>query len=210
MKTSLISAALVAVLVAGAVATLAFAQGGGPVPHGQNIAVIDVGVIFEQHVRFKAQMDQLKADIAQTEKQWKEEATAINALVEQLKAMKPDSPDYHRLEAEVAQRQGDFNVKKALANRDLMERQGKIYFNTYREVESAVAEFCHQYNVSLVIRYSSKPIEGTDPQEILRGIQRPIVFVDKLYDITGDISKMLNHTPPDRSANVPGSQGVPR
>ena len=76
-----------------------------------------------------------------------------------------------------------------------MEKQGKIYYNTYQEIEGAVTEFCHQYNVSLVIRYSRKKIEGNDPQEILRDIQRPIVYVDSQnYDITNDIIRTLNRT----------------
>jgi Skp family chaperone for outer membrane proteins len=208
VKTSLISASLVAVLAAGAAASLAFGQAGGPGPNGQNIAVIDVGTIFEKHVRFKAQMDQLKAEIDRTENQWKAEAKEINGLIEQIKAMKPDSPDYHKLESEAARRQSDFNVNKALRNKELMERQGKIYFATYREVEDAVKDFCQRYNVALVIRYNAKPIDSNDPQEILRGIQRPIVYVDKRYDITGDIITLVN-----RSAGTPVSglqQGVPR
>jgi Skp family chaperone for outer membrane proteins len=202
VKTSLISAALVAVLAAGAAASLAFAQGGAPGPNGQNIAVIDVGVVFEKHPRFKASMDQLKAEIDATEKGWKDEATKVNALIEQMKQTKPDSPDYHRMEKEVATRQADFNVNKALKNKELMERQGKIYFNTYKEVEDTVKEFCTHYNVALVIRYNSKPIDASDPQEILRGIQRPIVFIKAGYDITDDIIGMLN-----RSAAAPASGG---
>ena len=103
-------------------------------------------------------------------------------------------PDYKRKEAAVAKETSDFNVNKALRNRELMEKQGKIYFNTYREVEDAVNEFCHRYNVALVIRYNAKPIDSNDPQEILRGIQRPIVYVDKRYDITGDIVTLLNRS----------------
>jgi Skp family chaperone for outer membrane proteins len=166
-----------------------------------------VGTIFEKHVRFKAQMDQLKAEIERTEKEWQGQAKEINAQVEELKTLGSSHPDYHRKEALVAKAQGDFNVNKALRNKELMERQGKIYFATYREVEDAVKDFCQRYNVALVIRYNSKPIDSSDPQEILRGIQRPIVYVDKRYDITGDIITLVN-----RSAGTPVSslpQGVP-
>jgi Skp family chaperone for outer membrane proteins len=202
VKTSLISAALVAVLAAGAAATLAFAQGGAPGPNGQNIAVIDVGVVFEKHPRFKASMDSLKAEIDATEKGWKDEATKMNAMIEQMKGLRPDSPDYHRMEKELATHKADFDVNKALKNKELMEKQGKIYFNTYKEVEDTVKEFCSHYNVALVIRYNSKPIDNSDPQEILRGIQRPIVFIKPGYDITDDIVGMLN-----RSAAVPANGG---
>jgi Skp family chaperone for outer membrane proteins len=194
VKTSLISATLVAILAAAAAGSLAFAQGGGPIPNGQNIAVIDVGQIFEKHTRFNGRMEQLKGEIKATEDAWKKDAQEINAMIDQIKSMKADSPDYHRMEADVAKRQGDFNVNKALRNKDLMEKQSKIYLDTYREVESAVGEFCKRYNVALVIRYNAKDIDSSDPQEILKGIQRPIVYVDKRYDITGDIVGLLNRT----------------
>jgi Skp family chaperone for outer membrane proteins len=196
VKTSLISATLVALLAAAAAGTIAFGQG-APLPHGQNIAVIDVGLIFEKHNRFNAQMAQLKTEIEQTEAGWKKEAQDINAMIEQIKTLKPDSPEYHRLEADITKRQADLKVTQQLQNKALMEKQSKIYLATYREVEGAVTELCHRFNVSLVIRYSSKGIDGSDPQEILRGIQRPIVYVDKQYDITGDILNSLN-----RSADV--------
>ncbi len=164
--------------------------------------MIDVGVVFEKHPRFKSQMDALKAEIDATEKGWKDQATQINAAIEQMKTLKPDSPDYHRMEKDAATRQADFNVNKALKNRELMERQGKIYNNTYKEVESAVKEFCLQYNVALVIRYNSKPADSGDPQEILRNIQRPIVYIKPGYDITDDIINLLN-----RSAAAPQNGG---
>jgi Skp family chaperone for outer membrane proteins len=195
VKTSLISATLVAVIAAAAAGTLAFGQG-GPIPNGQNIAVIDVGQVFEKHARFNGRMDQLKGEIKATEDAWKKDAQDINAMIEQLKTLgvKSDAPEYKRLEADITKRQSDFNVNKALRNRELMEKQSKIYLDTYREVESAVGELCRRYNVALVIRYNAKDIDSSNPDEILKGIQRPIVYVDKKYDITGDIIGLLNRT----------------
>ena len=49
--------------------------------HGQNIAVIDVGLVFDKDVRFNAQMDQLKAEIDATERRsGKKRPQDINAM----------------------------------------------------------------------------------------------------------------------------------
>jgi len=210
VKTTLISAALVAVLVVGvSLVNLTYGQGGGPggavQANGQNIAVIDIGVVFEQDNKFKGQMDQLKAEIDSTEKAFKAQAMEINRQVDELKGIKPDSPKFHELEASVAKQQSDFNVQKQLKNKDIMERQSKIYLRTYQEVEDSVKQISAKYNIALVIRYNSKPIDASDPQEILRGIQRPIVFVDKQFDMTTAVITNVNRSEVGR---VPGPQSV--
>ncbi len=206
MKTSLVSAALVAILLGGvSLATHAFGQAGAPVSaNGQNLAVIDVGLVFEKHIRFKQQMDALKADIEQADKMFKSQAEEMNRAIEQLKTMKPDSPDYNRMETDLAKQQVDFNANKQQKNKEIMERQSKIYLRTYQEVEDAVKQISVRYNIALVIRFNSKPIDSNDPQEILRGIQRPLVYVDTRYDMTNAVIDSLNRSapPPGGNANV--------
>ncbi len=210
MKTSLVSAALVAFLIGGvSLATVAFGQAGAPVSTGgQNLAVIDVGAVFEKDIRFKQQMDALKAEIDLADKTFKSQAEEMNRTVEQMKTMKPDSPDFHRMETELAKRQGDFNVTKGLKNKEIMERQSKIYLRTYEEVEDAVKQISSRYNIALVIRYNRKDIDSSDPQEILRGIQRPIVYVDKRFDMTDAVLESLNRTPAGPVGSTGGAMGV--
>ncbi len=212
MKTTLVSAALVAVMVVGvSLVGLSYGQSGpgGPVQaNGQNIAVIDVGIVFEQHARFKAQMDQLKIELDAAEKNFKAQATDINRQVEELKTLKPDSPQYHEKEAKFAEVKAKFDYDKQAKNRELMEKQAKIYLRTYQEVEDAVKQISLHYNIALVIRYNSKPIDASDPQEILRGIQRPIVFVDSQFDMTGAVVKSVNRGMAGPVGSTMAPQGV--
>ena len=211
MKTSLVSAALVAVLLGGvSLATYAFGQAGAPVSaNGQNLAVIDVGLVFEKHVRFKQQMDALKVDIEQADKGFKAQADDMNRGIEQLKTLKPDDPDYRRRETELAKQRVDFESAKQAKNKEIMDRQSKIYLRTYQEVEDAVKQISVRYNIALVIRFNSKPIDSNDPQEILRGIQRPLVYVDTRYDMTGAVTDSLNRSAPTGPlGNTTGPIGV--
>ena len=198
MKRYLASIAIAAVLVPAAASAqapatrpVAAAQTAGPATH---VAVIDVGYIFKNHARFKAAMDKMKDEVMQAENGRKAERDRINGLMEQLKGFNVGTPEYRKLEAEVAKAQGDFNVNAQLQKKDFMDREAKVYLQVYTEIEKAVAQFAREHSITAVFRIDGDPIDGADRNQILRGITKPIVYYDAGYDITPDIVKILNGT----------------
>ena len=85
----------------------AAAPAGGPAVH---VAVIDVGYIFKNHARFKAAMDKMKEQVMAAENTLKAERDRINGMMEQIKGFNPGTPEFKKLEADIAKAQGDFNV----------------------------------------------------------------------------------------------------
>ena len=163
----------------------ALAQAPVAVPQGQpqqvqptspmsHIAVIDVGYIFKNHARFKGAMDKMKDEVMAAENALKGDRDRINGLMEQLKGFNVGTPEYKKLEAEIAKGQGDFNVNAQLQKKDFMDREAKVYLQVYTEIEKAVGQFSRERN------------------QILRGITKPIVHYEAGNDITPDILKMLN------------------
>jgi hypothetical protein len=65
-----------------------------------------------------------------------------------------------------------------------------------------VANFARQNNISLVLRFSSEPIEPDDRNSVLQGINRAVVYQNQL-NITGHVLKEINSTP---AGGVPGRQ----
>ena len=53
-------------------------------------------------------------------------------------------------------------------------------------------------------RVDGDPIDGSDRNQILRGITKPIVYLEPGIDITGDVLKMLNASPV--AAGTPAAQ----
>ena len=53
----------------------------------------------------------------------KAERDRINGLMEQIKGFNPGTPEFKKLESEVAKAQGDFNVNAQLQKKDFMERE---------------------------------------------------------------------------------------
>ncbi len=167
----------------------AAAPAAGPATH---VAVIDVGYIFKNHARFKAAMDKMKDQVMAAENTLKGERDRINGLMEQIKGFNPGTPEFKKLEAEIAKAQGDFNVSAQLQKKEFMDQEAKVYLQVYTEVEKAVEQFAREHRIAIVHRFDGDPVDNSDRNQILRGITKPMVYIEPGIDITPDILKMLN------------------
>jgi Skp family chaperone for outer membrane proteins len=171
-----------------------------------HVAVIDVGYIFKNHTRFKGAMDKMKDEVLAAENVLKAERDRINGLMEQLKGFNVGTPEYKKLEAEVAKAQGDFSVNAQLQKKDFMDREAKVYFQVYSEVERAVSQFARDNGIAVVHRFDGDPVDSSDRNRILGSITKPIVYYDPQIDITPDVLRMLNGA---AVAGAPAAQPKP-
>jgi Skp family chaperone for outer membrane proteins len=191
-------AAIVAALQISAFAQAPVATGAAPVQParpataGSHVAVIDVGYVFKNHARFKSAMDKMKDEVMQAENALKAERDRINGLMEQLKGFNVGTPEYKKLEAEVAKAQGDFSVNAQLQKKDFMDREAKVYLQVYNEIERAVSQFARDNGIAVVHRFDGDPVDSADRNRILGSITKPIVYYDPQIDVTPDVLKMLN------------------
>jgi Skp family chaperone for outer membrane proteins len=203
VRFSLLATTIVATLVGfGSLASTTEAQNR---PSGHNIAVVDVSVIFKEHARFLAATEQFKKDVAAAEARLKEEYEEIKALQAQLAGRQPGSPDYKEMEQRVAKSMADWQLKGQMQKKDLMEAEGRIYFQVYRELDDAVKLFAKRNTIALVLRYASDPVDDPNNRgEIVRGINKSVVYVDPNLDITKHILAELNRS----AAAVPRNPGL--
>jgi Skp family chaperone for outer membrane proteins len=167
------------------------------------MAVVDVAYIFKNHARFKQQMDGMKAKVDAAEEQVKKAQMDMKAMVEQIKTYQPGTPEYKRIEADLTKKQADLQVQVNLQKKDFMEQEGKIYYNVSLEVEDAVKRLATKSNIALVLRFNGDQVDASNRDDILRNINKPIVFYDPRMDITPYILQDLN-----RPAGGAGPVGV--
>ena len=161
-------------------------------PAGGHVAVVDVGYIFKNHARFKAEMERMKDQVMAAENQLKGEQERIKGLMEQLKGYNPGTPEFRKFEAEVAKAQGDFTVNAQLQKKDFMDRESKVYLQVYTEIEKAVAQYARDRGIAVVHRFDGDPVDASNRNQILGNITKSIVYFDPGIDITPDILTMLN------------------
>jgi Skp family chaperone for outer membrane proteins len=178
-------------------------------PAGTTVAVIDLDAVFRDNLQLKTQLDKLKADMQEAEATVRAERKKIETLAEQLKTLKPGSPDYEAMEKRFASMNADIQVKMRQKSRELLEREAQLRYDTYQHVLAAVSSFADQYNIQLVIRFSREEIDPTTPRSVQMGLARPIVYQRQL-DITDHIVRLVNGPNTDSARRPPNSPQIPR
>lgn len=173
------------------------------------IALLDVGYIFKNHTRFKAMMDEVKADVSRAEAWAKSEREAITKLAERLKDFRQGSPEYKSLEEQLTKRQAERALKIQQKKREFDQHAARIYYDVYREIHQEVNYYCQAKGVALVLRFSRETPDMERPESTLLYIQKPVVTYDRNLDITDLILNQLNRRPAAGGTNPIGSRARP-
>jgi Skp family chaperone for outer membrane proteins len=169
---------------------------------------LDVNAVFKEHGRFKAAMNDLEIKVKQAEQQVKQERDTIKNLSERLKDYRAGSPEYKQLEEELAKRQSDLSVQVALQRKEFLQQEAKIYHTVYQEIEQEVQYVAASNGIAVVLRYSGEPVDAEKPDDILRDINKSVVWYSDGLDITPIIKARLcqrpmapgmNQTPPPQA-----------
>jgi Skp family chaperone for outer membrane proteins len=169
---------------------------------GTSVAVIDVAYIFKTHARFNQSMSDMKRDIEAFDAHMQEESKKLQKKQEEMQAFGPSSPQFKKLDEELAKMKSDFQITVQSKKRDFLEQEAKVYYNIYREVEEAVIVFAQRHGIRLVLRFTGDEMKPDDRASVLQGVNKPVLYQDHL-DITMDILSKLN-----AGATVPPGGGV--
>ncbi len=170
------------------------------------VAIIDMGYIFENHVRFKALKEDLDRDHEAAEVEYKDRYKSITKLKQQLPDLKRGSQDYKTLEEDVAKQEADFRLAVALQKKDFLEREARIHYSVYQEIADHVKDYCEQSGILLVLRFNGEPVDANSPEDIQRGINNFVVYKHGAIDITPVILESVNQSAPNPRGNERSGQ----
>jgi Skp family chaperone for outer membrane proteins len=142
----------------------------------------------------------------------KNQSDAITKLDAQLKQYHQGSPEYKSLEEETAKRRADLSIKIQQQKREFLQREARMYYNVYQEIQQEVNYYCAANNVPVVLRFSREPADVDKPDTVLAYINKPVITYAKDLDITDLILDQLNRRPVGGSTSPVGIRprpGVP-
>ncbi len=185
------------------------AQGVSPPPN--RIAVLDVKYILENHIRFKQAMEELKDRFSKAGEGLKAERIRIGEMEMKLRELKPATPDYNDLDEQINRAKAEWTLNANKQKKEIRKSESQILWNVYYEVKTETKRYCEQNSIGLVIQFNGEPIDSKQPQDVVRGVSRPIVFNDPQMDITPHVLASLNKPVGGQQPNVPlsGRQQVP-
>ncbi|MGE0609743.1 MAG: OmpH family outer membrane protein [Pirellulales bacterium] len=202
MKRSLLLAAIAtAILSCNAVA------------HAQspNVALLDLGYIFKNHAGFNAAMERMRGDVQAAETKIRNDRDALVALVGDLRAekeFKKGTKEYNQLEQDLTRREADIQIEMNVKKKEFMERESRIYYNVYKEVMAAVSDHCQRNGILVVMRFAGDPVDPTDPQSILKDINKQVLHWDPSIDITPHVLRRVS--PPATGGKPQRNSAPPR
>ena len=205
-KSHLLAALAAGILLLGLIAAYGIAQQpaappvaaparGAPVSMG-GVALLDVNYVFKKHARFKALMDEMKANVQMAEARVKRDRETLRKLAEQLEQYQNGSDQYKRKEEEMAKLQADVGVRVQLEKKDFLQREAKIYHSVYQEIAQHVRYYSQTNGISMVLRFNGDPSDVNKPDTVIREINKQVVWYAGHLDITPVILARVNQSNP--------------
>ena len=211
MKRLIYLATIVATVFTVSVASKAVAQ--GTQQGWTGVAIIDLTYIFENHPGFQARRDAMRHEVEQAEEEVKVRREEMRKLAERLEGFRPGTPEYKQLEEELSRRSADLNVSTQLKKKDFLLSESKMYYTVYQEVLDEVRFYAERNGVNLVLRFNGDPIDTNKPEEVLKELNKSVVYYNTSIDITPIILEQLKRrqggAPLQGNRPAPTQQQVP-
>ena len=152
-------------------------------PVGTQVAVLDVPKVFELHPQFKARMATLRQQVRSAEADLAGQQKELAVRGKALNNLRTDSPDYKKLEGELAHKFAGLKVQALQQKKEFLRQEARVYYETFEEIRRVVQRVAQKYGIGLVLRFDSSEVDPANPQSVAMGMNRPVVLQQGL-DIT--------------------------
>ena len=186
-------------------------------PAPPSVAIIDMTYIFEKHPGFQARRDQLRGLVEQAENDVKGRQEELKKLVDRLNEYNPGTPEYKQLEEEITKRDADLKVKVQLSKKEFLLQEAKMYYTVYQEIADETRMYAERAGIQLVLRFNGDQIDTNNPQEVLKELNKAVVYSNPSIDITPIVLQQIERRQGQPAATtgarpvqqVPGAPGAP-
>lgn len=161
----------------------------GALPDG--VRVIDLKKIFEESAKYKSRMKELKGEFEASAARVQAERSEIIKLEADLKDVPAGLPEFKELDETIARRKVEWKLNSDKQLKDIRERESRILWETYSEIQDAIRVYCKANGVTMVMQYNSDVPEPTTTSNVTRILGRNILYVDPSRDITPQIQKAI-------------------
>jgi Skp family chaperone for outer membrane proteins len=186
-----------------------------PTPIAPVIGTVDLELVFKSYHKvaqsnkeYSAALMARKNELLKIMSEAQEESQLLSKLA-------PGTEDYRKHENKVTQLKAQHEAGREQAEREFALRQAEAMATLYKEIQEMVKMLAKERNMNYVVKVSSQPITGTDPNSVMAAISSTMVYADPRNDLTKDVIHNLNRfynqtaVPAARSAGAGSAPGLP-
>lgn len=167
----------------------------GPPAQGdplKSACVVDIQAVLDGHIAFQAGLSALKKEAEEATKKLGDERESLLSDEKDLKKIPESDPDYSTRKDELTIRKADWIKKAALIKADFKQRESQLIFEAYQEIKSALAAYCKQRNIRLVLRIKTKAPDPKNSGSVETALGQAVAYFDPPLDITAAIIQAIN------------------
>jgi Skp family chaperone for outer membrane proteins len=163
-----------------------------PTPIAPVIGTVDVELVFKSYEKVKQSNKEYSAALMARKNELMRIMSEAQEEAQMLSKLAPGTEDYRKHENKVTQLKAQHEAGREQAEREFALRQAEAMATLYKEIQEMVKKVAQWRKMNYVVKVSSQPITGTDPNSVMAAISSTLVYADSRNDITNDVIHNLN------------------
>jgi Skp family chaperone for outer membrane proteins len=190
-----------------------------PTPVAPVIGTVDLELVFKSYEKVKQSNKEYSAALMARKNELMRIMSEAQEEAQMLSKLAPGTEDYKKHENRVTELKARHEAGREQAEREFAQRQAEAMATLYKEIQEMVKKVAQWRKMNYVVKVSSQPITGTDPNSVMAAISSTLVYADTRNDITNDVIHNLNRfykataapsaKPAAGAATAPGQSASP-
>jgi outer membrane protein len=163
-----------------------------PTPIAPVIGTVDLELVFKSYEKVKQSNKDYTAALMARKNELMRIMSEAQEEGQMLSKLAPGTEDYKKHENRVTELKARHEAGREQAEREFALRQAEAMATLYKEIQEMVKKVAQWRKMNYVVKVSSQPITGTDPNSVMAAISSTLVYADSRNDITNDVIHNLN------------------
>jgi outer membrane protein len=161
-------------------------------PAPARIGAIDMDRVFKDYKKVKFTSEQLKNDAMAKQGELQKLMAQMRQITGELEGLAPGGNDYKAKEGEFTKLKIQLESEREQAQADFARREAEALATIYKEVQAMAARVARHKGLNYIVKVSSEPVSGNEPNSVMAAMARSIVYNDPGMDITEMVVFNLN------------------
>jgi Skp family chaperone for outer membrane proteins len=163
-----------------------------PSPVAPVIGTVDLELVFKSYEKVKVSNKEYSAALLARKNELMKIMSEAQEEAQMLAKLAPGTDEYKKREYRVTELKARHEAGRETAEREFAQRQAEVMATLYKEIQEMVKKIAQWRKMNYVVKVSTQPITGTDPNSVMAAMANTIVYADSRNDITNDVIYNLN------------------
>src|SRR6266478_6032374 len=137
-----------------------------PKPISQDVAVVDMAKVFENHKGFQKRSEDFKQAGLKAQEKLRVIAEAGQRLKQELERQKPGSNEFARIQKELNEKAAEFQKAQKEHAEQLQKEQSEAISVTYKDIVDEIQRIAEKRGLRLVLRSQGEIPDSLNPQKL--------------------------------------------